>query len=524
MPIRPPESQDVPSSFDPAQEDPPIRFGVFGDSNVGPGVLGCSGQAGGDGVLRSGAGVLGLNIATQGVGVRGVCRLGTGVSGKGGGSGAGVEGEAGAGPGVSGTSALGVGVTGLSNGAEAGVSGTSAQGVGVSGTGGANGAGVAGTGVNAPGVFGESEKGAGVAGTGHQGAGVLGQGRGSGPAVLGEAGDGPGVKGVSSRNTGVQGVAEAGDGVSGTSTGGTGVSGSSAIGTGVSGASTQGIGVEGRGGPTQAGVVGTSDETTPDAEGATGIGTGVLGSVEVGTGVAGTSVEGQGVSGFSVDGPGVSGTSRTRVGVWGESGDDGFELSLGIPFGAIGVAAVGDVGLVASGVTRAADFMGDVNVSGSINKSACSFRIDHPLDPAHRVLSHCSVESSERKNVYDGTVTLDAQGRATVELPDWFEALNEDFRYQLTALGAPAPELHVSREVGDHSFAVAGGGPGQRVSWQVTGVRADAWARGHPLVTEEEKPPAEQGYFLHPGEHGEPPERGIVAARRQVPLRQVSWR
>ncbi|WP_327434631.1 hypothetical protein [Streptomyces sp. NBC_01236] len=110
-------------------------------------------------------------------------------------------------------------------------------------------------------------------------------------------------------------------------------------------------------------------------------------------------------------------------------------------------------------------------------------------------------------------MTLDAEGRAAVELPDWFEALNEDFRYQLTALGAPAPGLHISREVSDHSFAGAGGRPGQRVSWLVTGVRADAWARGHPLVIDEEKSPAERGFFLLPGEHGEPPERGVRFGR-----------
>ncbi|MGW6915281.1 hypothetical protein ACWGB8_15905 [Kitasatospora sp. NPDC054939] len=260
----------------------------------------------------------------------------------------------------------------------------------------------------------------------------------------------------------------------------------------MTGASGMSVGVEGQGGRGATGVVGTSDESADD-EGFFSIGTGVLGIVSEGTGVEGFSANGPGMSGRSLEGVGVTGSSGALAGVWGSSGDNAFELGLAVPPGPIGVVGVGDLGLFAIGVPLAADFIGDVEVSGSINKAACQFRIDHPLDPVHRTLAHCSVESPERKNVYDGTVTLDDEGRATVELPDWFEALNEDFRYQLTALGAPAPELHISREIGDNSFDVAGGRSGQRVSWLVTGVRADTWAREHPLVVEEEKSAAGRG-------------------------------
>lgn len=37
-----------------------------------------------------------------------------------------------------------------------------------------------------------------------------------------------------------------------------------------------------------------------------------------------------------------------------------------------------------------------------------------------------------------------------------------------------------------------------KVSWQVTGVRQDAYAKAHPLVVEQDKPVAERGYYLHP--------------------------
>jgi hypothetical protein len=38
-------------------------------------------------------------------------------------------------------------------------------------------------------------------------------------------------------------------------------------------------------------------------------------------------------------------------------------------------------------------------------------------------------------NTYNGNVITDPTGNATVTLPDWFEALNRDFRYQLTVIG-----------------------------------------------------------------------------------------
>src|SRR5262249_4097207 len=84
-------------------------------------------------------------------------------------------------------------------------------------------------------------------------------------------------------------------------------------------------------------------------------------------------------------------------------------------------------------------FQGRVNVAGNLSKSGGSFKIDHPLDPANKYLYHSFVESPDMKNIYDGVVTLDDKGGATITLPDWFEALNKDFRYQLTCIGGYAP-------------------------------------------------------------------------------------
>jgi hypothetical protein len=101
-------------------------------------------------------------------------------------------------------------------------------------------------------------------------------------------------------------------------------------------------------------------------------------------------------------------------------------------------------------------------------------------------------------NIYNGVVALDRKGQAWITLPDYFKALNADFRYQLTAIGAPGPNLYVAKEISGNRFKVAGGRPGARVSWQVTGIRQDAYAKAHRIQVEEEKPAQERGHYLHP--------------------------
>jgi hypothetical protein len=148
-------------------------------------------------------------------------------------------------------------------------------------------------------------------------------------------------------------------------------------------------------------------------------------------------------------------------------------------------------------------FVGDVFVVGDLDATSKSFRIDHPLDPAGKYLRHACVESDERKNVYDGIAELDADGRAEVLLPRWFEALNGDFRYQLTCIGGFAP-VYVAEKIENGRFTIAGGEPGMEVCWQVTGVRRDAYARANEFVVELEKTGAEVGTYLTPELHGAP--------------------
>jgi hypothetical protein len=294
------------------------------------------------------------------------------------------------------------------------------------------------------------------------------------------------VAGYSRNVIGVSGHSYRGYGVYGESTSFIGVGGYSHSHTGMSGISSSGIGVSG-----------ISDSLI-----------GVRGYSSSGTGMAGYSDKFIGVYGRSDSGYGVFGFSTSGVGVYGRSSSE-------------------------SENGYAAYLEGRVYISGPLEKPAGSFKIDHPLDPANKYLSHSFVESPDMKNVYDGVVTLDDKGEAEIELPDWFAALNKDFRYQLTAIGAPGPNLYIAEEIifsdmttnanttnyssssnnnnknNSSRFKIAGGTSGMKVSWQVTGIRKDPWANAHRIEVEQDKPDKERGYYLHPDLYGQPEEKAI---------------
>jgi hypothetical protein len=319
-----------------------------------------------------------------------------------------------------------------------------------------------------------------------------------------------------------------GNGVAGRSDAGFGLYGYSGSGPGAFGESKSADGVVGKASSAgQSGVIGYNP--TAGGHGAAGI----SGS---GTGVYGSSVSGNGVVAESVDGTAAKATSLTKgLFAFGFlNGVAGYCLAptdpkdkeqgvgvLGLSPGGVGVRGVVGVGIGIHGwavhpdapSTYAGMFDGDVNVNGTLRKTSDKFLIDHPLDPANKYLEHSTIESSEMKNLYDGVVTLDAGGTATVELPSWFEALNENYRYQLTSIGRPAPDLHVSREISGGRFAIAGGPPLARICWQVTGTRRDVWAKAHPMEVEQEKPERERGLYLYPELHGMPVTKGLRLAR-----------
>jgi hypothetical protein len=144
-------------------------------------------------------------------------------------------------------------------------------------------------------------------------------------------------------------------------------------------------------------------------------------------------------------------------------------------------------------------FTNDVHVLGNFHAYGTKdFSIDHPLDPLNKTLDHAAIESSEVLNQYSGNITLDSNGEATITFPDWFSAINTDFRYQLTAIGAPGPGLFIAKEVEGNSFTIAGGKPGSKVSWQVTAKRNDAYMQAHPFQAERMKSDKARGHYMLP--------------------------
>jgi len=337
------------------------------------------------------------------------------------------------------------------------------------------------------------------------------------------SGGGYGVYGTSESGTGIYGTitgdtrghfAIEGSDASTGSGGGAGIGGFSTNGTGVFATSTNGTGVTGIHSTGEGTGVAGVDNSGND------LSYGVYGSSATGFGVYGTSPNGVGVSGngTGAGGVGVEGNSTGSYGVNGNTSGTSFAAVYGMASGEGGPGVLGQaVGEDAHGVHAIASGTGSsygvyansnnsdaiyadgsAAVTGTLSKGGGSFKIDHPVDPENKYLYHSFVESPDMMNVYNGTVVLDGDGRATVELAEWFGALNRDYRYQLTAIGAPAPELHVSREVEDGTFSIAGGKADQKVSWQVTGIRQDAWANANRIPVEVDKPEQDRGRYLHP--------------------------
>jgi hypothetical protein len=211
-------------------------------------------------------------------------------------------------------------------------------------------------------------------------------------------------------------------------------------------------------------------------------GTGVQGIHQGGGyGVLGSSVSGTGVYGFS------SGNDGSGRGVFGSN-----QQPNGYAGYFLGNARV----------------TGDLTVDGNCTGCTGPSKIDHPVDPANKYLYHSAVESQDMMNIYNGNVTLDDKGEAVVQMPEWFEALNQEFRYQLTTIGGFAP-VYIAEKVQGNSFKIAGGKPGMEVSWMVTGIRHDPYSEQHRTPVEVDKPDEERGLYLHPEAYGQPDSKQI---------------
>ncbi len=189
-------------------------------------------------------------------------------------------------------------------------------------------------------------------------------------------------------------------------------------------------------------------------------------------------------------GVGVLGSASTGYGVYGEATGNS-----GVNYGVFGEA---------SGSASYAVFAaGRLAASGTK-----SFVIDHPTRPEEEFLFHYSTESPQPQNAYNGVVTLNQAGRATVELPDYFAAINTDFRYQLTAIGEPAL-LYIAEEILNNQFVIAGGTPGMKVSWEVKAQRSDLYVQRMGAPESLRKSPELQGRYLMPGLYDQPADKGI---------------
>ncbi|HYE63009.1 MAG TPA: hypothetical protein VD997_13515 [Phycisphaerales bacterium] len=352
---------------------------------------------------------------------------------------------------------------------------------------------------------------------------------------------GAGVRGINTNDLACYGLL--GEAMSGLGRGVYGVGGSIGVqGSGGSigvygattGASSLGSGVEGvTTAPDANGVLGFQQSATGSGSGVTGISSSptssaVLGRADALTGAPnGVRGESRSPTGLGVLGFGSS-LSGLNYGVWGQSasttgrGVYGFTTATsGANYSIFGQNASPD-GRAVYGFNSAASGNAygvygrspnsptgwAVWADGRFGASGTkSFVIDHPRHPASKHINHFCAEGPQPFNVYTGNAQLEADGRAVVTLPDYFEDINKDFRYQLTPIGAPGPMLHIAAEVKDNQFTIAGGTPNSKVSWTVTATRNDAWVRAHPMADVTDKLPEHQGTYLHPELFGQPDDK-----------------
>jgi len=144
---------------------------------------------------------------------------------------------------------------------------------------------------------------------------------------------------------------------------------------------------------------------------------------------------------------------------------------------------------------------GNLVVTGSISKGSGTFKIDHPDDPENKFLVHSFVESPDMMNVYNGNAITDANGFVTVELPDYVENANKDYRYQLTPIGQFA-QCIIKEKVKGNKFVIQTDKPNVEVSWMITGIRSDPYANQNRIVPVVDKDQNEKGKYLHPEAYG----------------------
>ena len=167
-------------------------------------------------------------------------------------------------------------------------------------------------------------------------------------------------------------------------------------------------------------------------------------------------------------------------------------------------AAGWGIGVLGSGGWYGVACIGDMTATG-----VKPFTIDHPADPANKTLKHFAIESNEVLNMYRGVIELDANGEATVILPDYFSLINKDYSYQLTAIGT-SQSPYVKAEIENNKFVVAGT-PGTKVSWTVYADRNDPYMQQNPErgLDVVEKEGERKGKYFAPELYDQPASSGM---------------
>src|SRR5581483_8262152 len=215
-----------------------------------------------------------------------------------------------------------------------------------------------------------------------------------------------------------------------------------------------------------------------------------------GYGIRAISTSGEAINATSSSDHAIDATSTEEAGVIGETDD-----ATGAYPGVWGIGP-------GAGYNWAGYFSGNIRVVGNVIDGTSLTLADDPRDPANAELASTPVNASAMLNVFSGNVTTDANGEAVVRLPGYFDATNADPRYQLTVVGQFAQAI-VARKIHDNRFTIRTDKPNVEVSWQVTGVRSDPYAKAHPFQAERAKSAAERGRYVDPAAYGQPASAAI---------------
>jgi hypothetical protein len=199
----------------------------------------------------------------------------------------------------------------------------------------------------------------------------------------------------------------------------------------------------------------------------------------------------------------------TNIALYGYAADDAAHPNIGV-YSRVNTSAGSLAGYFIGNVT----ITGNLSITGSISKGSGTFKIDHPSDPENKYLVHSFVESPDMMNIYNGNVVTDAQGFATVTLPDYFDGNNIDYRYQLTPIGQFA-QCIIKDEISGNQFVIQTDQPNVKVSWQVTGIRNDPYAQQNRIVPVQDKSAEERGKYLHPEAYGQPAGKALYQPLKQ---------